>query len=62
MRVTVPLHVQVPDGTIQDKKRCCNSIENVTSIVDAAIKYFPQDGIFQVGVCVCVCVWGVVVL
>ena len=37
----------VPDGSIQPKNRCCNSLENVTAIVEAAIKYFPEDGIFQ---------------
>jgi hypothetical protein len=38
---------RVPDGSIQPKIRCCNSLENVTAILDAALKYFPEDGIFQ---------------
>lgn len=35
-----------PDGICVDVMRCCNSIENVTSIVNASTTYFPQDGIF----------------
>lgn len=34
------------DGVCRDVMRCCNSIENVTDIVNASTTYFPQDGVF----------------
>ena len=36
----------LPDGTCVKKNRCCNSLDNVTAIINASLRYFPQDGIF----------------
>lgn len=36
-----------PDGSMQPKNRCCNSLENISAIVNASLTYFPQDGFFQ---------------
>ena len=36
-----------PDGSMQPKNRCCNSLENISAIVNASLTYFPEDGFFQ---------------
>ena len=45
--VLCPIWGYRPDGSIQPKIRCCNSVANVTAILDAALKYFPEDGICE---------------
>lgn len=37
----------VPSGAIVPKIRCCNSLANISKIVNASLTYFPQDGFFQ---------------
>eukprot|EP01047_Picozoa_sp_COSAG01_P080630 COSAG01_NODE_15752_length_1303_cov_1.516611_2_plen_193_part_00 len=34
----------LPDDTCVQKTRCCNTLENTTAIINASLKYFPQDG------------------
>lgn len=36
----------VVEGVCVRKYRCCNSYENVSSIVNSTLTYFPDDGIF----------------
>ena len=37
----------LPGGGVANKHRCCNSWENISDIVDAALHFFPQDGFFN---------------
>jgi hypothetical protein len=38
---------EFPNGEVTRKNRCCNSLQNISKIVNAALKYFPQDSFFQ---------------
>eukprot|EP01052_Picozoa_sp_SAG31_P039341 SAG31_NODE_5437_length_2538_cov_6.138581_1_plen_358_part_00 len=41
-----PSYCLLPSGECVKKIRCCNSLKNVSSIINASITYFPEDGIF----------------
>ena len=36
----------LPGGQCVKKTRCCNSLENISAIINASITYFPSDGLF----------------
>ena len=36
----------LPSGECVEKIRCCNSLENVSGIINASVTYFPEDGLF----------------
>jgi hypothetical protein len=36
----------LPTGECVKKTRCCNSLGNVSAIINASVTYFPEDGLF----------------
>ena len=41
-----PSYCLLPSGECVKKTRCCNSLENVSDIINASVTYFPEDGLF----------------